>query len=148
MTTQAADDATLATVVGELVQGMRAGADELFVEERLHVLAAHLTAVEWQDEEECDLGLLGEARLRRALEFISAALSARLRLKDIALEAGISVFHFAQMFRQATGRPLGVSSPTCALMQPATCWSDPTCRSRRSRVLSAIPRRGVLTQPS
>ena len=49
--------------------------------------------------------MLGEARLRRALDFMSADLSAHHGLEEIAREAGISVFHFARMFRQAMGAP-------------------------------------------
>lgn len=107
LNTPAVDDAVLAAIVCELVQGMRAGLDGFFVEERLRFLVARLTvgAAEWEDEEERDPGVLGDARLRRALEFMSADLSADLGLKEIAREAGISAFHFARMFRQATGRP-------------------------------------------
>ncbi len=107
LNTLAVDDAALGVTVRDLVRGMRAGLDDAFVEGRIRSLASRLTtaAANWQDEEERDPGMFGEARLRRAVEFMSADLSADHGLGAIAREAGISVFHFARMFRQATGKP-------------------------------------------
>lgn len=103
----AVDDAALGAAVRDLVRGMRAGLDDGFAEDRVRSLASRLTAAAagWRDEGDRDPGVLGGARLRRALEFMSADLSAHHGLEEIARQAGISVFHFARMFRQAMGEP-------------------------------------------
>lgn len=49
-------------------------------------------------------GGLPDAKLRRALEFITDNLGRDLRLGEIASEAGLSAFHFARQFRAATGQ--------------------------------------------
>jgi AraC-like DNA-binding protein len=41
--------------------------------------------------------------VRRGIEYIHANLSEEVRLEDIAGAAGLSTFHFARLFRQATG---------------------------------------------
>jgi transcriptional regulator GlxA family with amidase domain len=46
---------------------------------------------------------LAPARLRRVIDFIEANLAQPLTLELLAHVAGLSVFHFARVFRQATG---------------------------------------------
>lgn len=46
---------------------------------------------------------LSPARLRRVIDFIEANLAQPLTLELLAHVAGLSVFHFARVFRQATG---------------------------------------------
>jgi AraC family transcriptional regulator len=41
--------------------------------------------------------------VRRAIEYIHANLAEEVRLADIARAAGLSTFHFARVFRNATG---------------------------------------------
>jgi AraC family transcriptional regulator len=48
---------------------------------------------------------MAPSRLKRAREFVGANLAERMSLQEIADAAGMSVFHFARGFRQATGRP-------------------------------------------
>jgi AraC family transcriptional regulator len=48
---------------------------------------------------------MAPSRLKRAREFIRANLARPLSLEDIADAAGMSVFHFARGFKQATGVP-------------------------------------------
>jgi AraC family transcriptional regulator len=43
-------------------------------------------------------------KLKRAHDFIAANLDADMSLKDIAAAAGMSLFHFAKSFKEATGR--------------------------------------------
>jgi AraC family transcriptional regulator len=43
-------------------------------------------------------------RLKRAQQFVRANLGATVSLRDMAEAAGMSLFHFARAFRQATGR--------------------------------------------
>lgn len=47
---------------------------------------------------------LGDRALRRALAFIDANLGERISLATLAAAAGISRFHFARLFRVATGQ--------------------------------------------
>ena len=44
-------------------------------------------------------------QLRRALEYIHANLSESLDLGSISRAAGLSAFHFARLFKEATGEP-------------------------------------------
>lgn len=50
-------------------------------------------------------GDLSKARLARVLEYMEEQSHANPRLADLAEVAGTSVFHFARMFREATGLP-------------------------------------------
>lgn len=52
---------------------------------------------------ESDRITLSPARLRRVLDFIEANLAEPLTLELLAHVAGLSVFHFARVFRKATG---------------------------------------------
>lgn len=45
------------------------------------------------------------AKLRRAKDFIAANLGRDMPLAQVAAAAGMSTYHFARAFRQATGRP-------------------------------------------
>jgi AraC family transcriptional regulator len=70
-------------------------------------LAGHLIAAH------CNLGAalrsrahaMAPCRLKRAQDFMRANLARPLSLQEIAEAAGMSLFHFARGFRQATGRP-------------------------------------------
>jgi AraC-like DNA-binding protein len=48
---------------------------------------------------------MAPSKLQRAHEFVRANLARRISLQEIADAAGMSLFHFARGFRQATGRP-------------------------------------------
>jgi AraC family transcriptional regulator len=48
---------------------------------------------------------MAPCRLKRAQDFMRANLGRALSLQEIAAAAGMSLFHFARGFRQATGRP-------------------------------------------
>jgi AraC family transcriptional regulator len=48
---------------------------------------------------------MAPSRLKRAQEFMRANLAGTVCLREIAEAAGMSLFHFARGFRQATGRP-------------------------------------------
>jgi AraC family transcriptional regulator len=48
---------------------------------------------------------IAPGRLRRAQEFMRANLARAMSLQEIADAAGVSVFHFARGFKQATGLP-------------------------------------------
>ena len=48
-------------------------------------------------------GQLSPRRLGRVMEYMRANLAEDVRLEDIARAAGLSVFHFARLFRNTTG---------------------------------------------
>jgi AraC-like DNA-binding protein len=52
---------------------------------------------------ECERVTIAPARLRRVIDFIEANLSQPLTLELLAHIAGLSVFHFARVFKLATG---------------------------------------------
>ena len=50
-----------------------------------------------------DRGGLGKRQLRQAIEYIHEHLGENLSLAAVAAQSGLSMFHFARMFKQATG---------------------------------------------
>lgn len=50
-------------------------------------------------------GGLPAGRMRRVTEYVAAHLEREISLRDLALQAEMSVFHFARMFKQGTGLP-------------------------------------------
>ncbi|RUV28824.1 AraC family transcriptional regulator, partial [Mesorhizobium sp. M1A.T.Ca.IN.004.03.1.1] len=68
-------------------------------------LAGHLlstySAVRWQPAERAPT--VDPKRLQRVFDFIEARIAAEISLHDLAAEACLSPFHFARMFRKATG---------------------------------------------
>jgi AraC family transcriptional regulator len=50
-------------------------------------------------------GGLPTGRMRRVAEYVAAHLEGEISLRDLALQAEMSVFHFARMFKQGTGVP-------------------------------------------
>lgn len=50
-------------------------------------------------------GGLPTGRMRRVTEYVAAHLDREISLRDLALQAEMSVFHFARMFKQGTGLP-------------------------------------------
>lgn len=98
-------DGALAHVATALLSAMQAGAPELYAQATAQWLAVHLVAT-----------LLGpdlddarrpapitDARLSRALDYMSANMAADVTLDAIAAEAGVSKFHFVKLFRERLG---------------------------------------------
>ena len=50
-------------------------------------------------------GGLAESTLRRVRAYVDAHLDEKIRLSDLAAEAGLSVYHFAKAFRCTVGMP-------------------------------------------
>lgn len=50
-----------------------------------------------------DRGGLGKRQLRQAIEYIHDHIGEDLSLASVAAQSGLSMFHFARMFKQATG---------------------------------------------
>lgn len=80
--------------------------DRLLVDGMHAALAAHLVshyaADCWRPVQEASRSL-DVNRLRRVLDLIEIRLDSELSLADLAAEACLSPFHFARLFRQATG---------------------------------------------
>jgi AraC family transcriptional regulator len=89
---------------GEVAAGGRSG--RLFGESLAYALAAHLLAKYSQHGTPITITerVLPQRRLRRAVEFINENLGKDISLDEIACEVGISPYHFARLFKQATGR--------------------------------------------
>lgn len=79
--------------------------DRLFVDGMQMALAAHLfgnySTDHWQPPTKAPT--LDAKRLQRVLNFIEARLADDISLDDLAAEACLSSFHFARLFRDATG---------------------------------------------
>lgn len=77
---------------------------DLVAEQAMRCLALILSGVDPNGfDAESDRIALAPARLRRVVDFIEANLAQPLTLELLAHVAGLSVFHFARVFRQATG---------------------------------------------
>lgn len=66
----------------------------------LYLAQHYSTAPRGQDQIR---GGLPGRRLKRVLEYIEANLSCDIHLEELAESAGLSVFHFAKLFKQSTG---------------------------------------------
>ena len=101
------DDPLIAQTVFALVRAMNAGASDLYAQSAMHWLAVHLLSVngvtgDVRDDGRCP-GFLTDRRLGRVVDYMHAHLGDDLTLERLAGEAGISKFHFARLFREATG---------------------------------------------
>ncbi|MBR0642722.1 helix-turn-helix domain-containing protein [Plastoroseomonas hellenica] len=99
-------DRAVAQVVAALLGAMHSGAPEIYAEQCARWLAAHLllrhdSLPETHDDRSA--GSIGDRRLARTIEFMSANLESPLTLAQLASEAGVSVHHFSRLFRQQTG---------------------------------------------
>jgi AraC family transcriptional regulator len=81
-------------------------AGRLIAEELAQELAAHLIFAHsnLSPRQETRPHTMAPSRLKRAEEFMLSNLSSDLSLVDIADAAGMSLFHFAKAFKQATGQ--------------------------------------------
>jgi AraC family transcriptional regulator len=77
-------------------------ADALAQELAEHLAVAHSNLMSTAAKR---LHAIAPIRLRRALEFMRSNLARPMSLQEIASAAGVSSFHFARGFKQATGQP-------------------------------------------
>lgn len=74
------------------------------VEGLSHAIAARLIGIDPSEINlEADKIHLPKWKLRRVIDFIEANLTQEIALADLAAEAGLSMFHFARVFKQAVG---------------------------------------------
>ena len=79
-------------------------ATRALVEGLSHAIAARLIGIDLSEINlEADKIHLPKWKLRRVLDFIEANLTQDIALADLAAEAGLSMFHFARVFKQAVG---------------------------------------------
>lgn len=100
-------DRAVAQVVRALVAAMERGDSELYAETTSAWLAAHLLIQKGPFapyEDDRSVGHISDARLCRAIEFISVHFGERITLERLATEAGISKYHFTRMFREKVGQ--------------------------------------------
>ena len=76
--------------------------EEIAQELASHLIGSHCNAAQPRPSER--VYTMAPGKLRRAQEFIIANLHADMSLEDIAGAAGMSLFHFAKSFKDATGR--------------------------------------------
>ncbi|MEQ8179380.1 MAG: AraC family transcriptional regulator [Amphiplicatus sp.] len=83
----------------------RLSANRLFADGMRTALAAHLLNNYATDRWKPSAGAASfdHKRLKRVLDFVEANLSADISLDDLAAEAFLSPFHFARLFKLATG---------------------------------------------
>lgn len=100
-------DPTVAQVIVSLVRAVRAGTPGLYADSVARFLAAHLLSphATWADgvHDRRSPGVLTDRRLARALEYMSAHFREAVSLDCLAAEAAVSKYHFARLFRAATG---------------------------------------------
>ena len=91
-------------------------------------------------------GGLAAAALRRVAELVETRLADPLAVEDLAAAAGLSVFHFARAFRQATGQG---SPPSWRAWHPMPDGhSGQWRRERRRPALSGTPGPATTTSPA
>ena len=99
-------DQALGQIARTLVSGMQQRAPDFLAEAASHWLAVQLLTRQddpWLAGELRQPGSITDARLRRALDFMSANMHAQLALEAIAAEAAVSKFHFIRLFRERLG---------------------------------------------
>ncbi|WP_187274870.1 MULTISPECIES: AraC family transcriptional regulator [unclassified Methylobacterium] len=100
-------DPAIAACATTLLQALDAEAPDLYAEQTGRWLAAHLLSRHagcWLDADETrDPGIIGDRRLARVVDYMTAHLDQAMSLDRLAREAGISVHHFGRRFRERTG---------------------------------------------
>ena len=100
-------DPVIAAVASALLQGVEAGAPNLYAEAAIQWLATHLLAAHSGGvsiEEPARLAVMPDKRLARVLDYMRAHYADPLSLGSLAAEAAISKFHFTRLFRRSTGK--------------------------------------------
>ncbi len=107
LTSLAFEDPFIVGVVRALQRALTAGAPDIYAQSAAQVLATHLLSAHspWLHfgDDVRDPGSIGDRRLKRVLQYMRDHLSEPLTLDRLAVEAGISKFHFARLFSERTG---------------------------------------------
>ena len=107
LTALAFEDPFIVGVVRALQRAVTAGAPDIYAQSVAQMLATHLLSAHspWLHfgDDVRDPGSIGDRRLKRVLQYMRDHLSEPLTLDRLAVEAGISKFHFARLFSERTG---------------------------------------------
>lgn len=100
-------DPVVAHAIASLLDAVGAGAPDLYAETVAQWLATHLLArhAPWSGIAPTDRrhGPIGDRRLARAVDYMTAHFAEPIGLERLAREAGMSKFHFAHVFRERLG---------------------------------------------
>jgi AraC family transcriptional regulator len=98
-------DPAIFNVTLALLRGLAQGYDDLYAGTVASWLAVHLTTqhASLPRDDERSPGTIRDVRLARVLDLMSVRYSEPLSLDELAAEAHVSKFHFARLFRAATG---------------------------------------------
>ena len=100
------EDPVIAATVRALLSAARSGAPDLYVEQAMLWLAAHLLVTHaGVDPHHLSSApkRLSDARLARVIAFMRARYGEPISLQTLASEAGTSKSHFSRLFRERTG---------------------------------------------
>jgi AraC family transcriptional regulator len=100
-----AEDSVVSSVLTSVARSLAAGAGELYAESSAAFLLAHVLSHYGTGLPIPVAAGREDARVRTAVEFMRDSLHLPLSLADIAASAGLSPYHFARVFRVATGVP-------------------------------------------
>ncbi len=97
-------DPLILHTVSSLLRGMQIGLPDIYAQTAACWLVTHLLSAHsgWTVETR-RAPALSRARLDAVRDLVGARFAKPLTLDDLAVEAGISKFHFARLFRQETG---------------------------------------------
>jgi AraC family transcriptional regulator len=99
------EDRVVGSVLAGLTRAMAAGVDELYAESSAAFLLAHVLSQYGTGSPVRVAAGREDARVQTAVEFMRDSLHLPVSLADIAASAGLSPYHFARVFRIATGVP-------------------------------------------
>ncbi len=101
------DDPAITRVCLSLAGAIEAGAPDLYAQSAAQFMATHLLSSQgrWPGQHGDDRrpGALSDRRLERVLGYMQAKYMEPLSLDELAREAGMSRFHFVQIFRTRIG---------------------------------------------
>lgn len=90
-----------------LIEAVKTGAPNLYAESAAQFLATHLLSMPSRWSEPAtgwrNPGVIADRRLARVLEFMEHHSAENLTLAQLAREAGVSRFHFINLFKKACG---------------------------------------------
>jgi AraC family transcriptional regulator len=99
------EDSMVSSVLTGVARALTAGAGGLYAETSAAFLAAHVLSNYGTGSPVSVAAGHEDARVKTAVEFMRDSLHLPLSLADIAASAGLSPYHFARVFRAATGLP-------------------------------------------
>lgn len=123
------DDPVVARVAEAMLDGVAAGAPDLYCAAAARWLATHLLfrhSFAFADGR--NAGTIPDPRLARVLDYMAAHLAEPLTLDRLAKEAGVSKFHFSRLFRERTGETPHGRLMRLRLARAATLLADTDLR--------------------